>query len=91
MVFSRSVYIWNDYRFFIYMFNRELKDMAIDLNKCLTLGDFIEAAIRIYEDDGKELTVEQAFSEGNRLQTMWNGEPFERAKAAKEDAMMMAD
>lgn len=48
--------------------------MAIDLNKCLTLGDFIEAAISIYEDDGKTLTIEQAFSEGKRLQRMWNGD-----------------
>lgn len=61
--------------------------MAKDLNTCKSLGDFIEAAIGIYEENGIELTIEQAFSEGVRLQRMWNGEPFERAKAAKEDAM----
>lgn len=65
--------------------------MAKDLNTCKTLGDFIEAAIGIYEESGKTLTVELAFSEGKRLQDMWNGEPFEKAKAAKEDAMMIAD
>lgn len=48
--------------------------MARDLNTCETLGDFIEAAIGIYEEDGKTLTIEQAFSEGVRLQKMWNGE-----------------
>ena len=61
--------------------------MAIDLNKCLTLGDFIEAAISIHEENGNTLTIEQAFSEGVRLQRMWNGDFIERAKAAKEDAM----
>lgn len=61
--------------------------MAIDLNTCKSLGDFIEAAISIHEENGNTLTIEQAFSEGVRLQRMWNGEPFERAKAAKEDAM----
>lgn len=64
--------------------------MAKDLNACKTLGDFIEAAISIYEDDGKTLTIGQAFSEGVRLQKMWNGEPLEKAKAAKEDAEMLA-
>ena len=48
--------------------------MSRDLNTCKTLGDFIEAAIGIYEEDGKTLTVEQAFSEGVRLQKMWDGE-----------------
>lgn len=47
--------------------------MARDLNTCETLGDFIEAAIGIYEEDGKTLTIEQAFSEGVRLQKMWDG------------------
>ena len=61
--------------------------MAKDLNACKSLGDFIEAAIGIHEENGNTLTIEQAFSEGVRLQRMWNGEPFEVAKAAKEDAM----
>ena len=61
--------------------------MAKDLNTCKSLGDFIEAAIGIHEENGNTLTIEQAFSEGVRLQRMWNGEPFEIAKAAKEDAM----
>lgn len=61
--------------------------MAKDLNTCKSLGDFIEAAIGIHEENGNTLTIDQAFSEGIRLQKMWNGEPFERAKAAKEDAM----
>lgn len=65
--------------------------MAKDLNTCKTLGDFIDAAIGIYEDSGKTLTVEQAFSEGKRLQDMWNAEPLEKAKAAKEDAMMITN
>ena len=65
--------------------------MAKDLNTCKTLGDFIEAAIGIYEESEKTLTIEQAFLEGKRLQAMWNGYPFEKAKAAKEDAMMIAD
>lgn len=65
--------------------------MAKDLNTCKTLGDFIGAAISIYEESEKTLTIEQAFWEGKRLQAMWNGEPFEAAKAAKEDAMMIAD
>lgn len=61
--------------------------MARDLNKCQSLGDFIEAAIGMYEDDGKTLTIEQAFSEGKRLQRMWNGEWMDAAKAEREDAM----
>lgn len=61
--------------------------MARDLNKCKSLGDFIEAAIGMYEDDGKTLTIEQAFSEGTRLQRMWNGEWMDAAKAEREDAM----
>ena len=61
--------------------------MAKDLNTCKSLGDFIEAAIGIHEESGNTLTIEQACSEGVRLQRMWNGEPFEVAKAAKEDAM----
>ena len=68
--------------------------MAKDLNTCKTLGDFIEVAIGVYEESGKTLTVEHAFSEGKRLQDMWNGEPLEKAKAAKEakeDAMMIAN
>ena len=48
--------------------------MSRDLNKCQSLGDFIEAAIGIYEEDGKTLTIEQAFSEGVGLQKMWDGE-----------------
>lgn len=63
--------------------------MAKDLNTCKTLGDFIEAAIGIYDERGKTLTVEQAFSEGKRLQTMWNCEPLEIANAANEDAIML--
>lgn len=61
--------------------------MAIDLNKCLTLGDFIEAAIGIYEEKGKTLTIEQAFSEGKRLQRMCNSEWMDAAKSEREDAM----
>lgn len=61
--------------------------MARDLNTCQSLGDFIEAAIGIYEEDGKTLTIEQAFSEGTRLQRMWNGDFIERSKAEREDAM----
>ena len=61
--------------------------MAKDLNTCKSLGDFIEAAISIHEENGNTLTIEQAFSEGVRLQRMWNGEPFEVSKSAKEDAM----
>lgn len=61
--------------------------MAKDLNNCQSLGDFIEAAIGIYEESGKTLTIEQAFSEGTRLQSMWNSDFIERAKATKEDAM----
>jgi hypothetical protein len=61
--------------------------MERDLKTCETLGDFIEAAIGIYEEDGKTLTIEQAFSEGVRLKEMWNGEPLEKVKAAKENAM----
>ena len=61
--------------------------MAKDLNTCKSLGDFIEAAIGIHEENGNTLTIDQAFSEGIRLQKMWNGEPFEVAKAAKEDKM----
>lgn len=63
--------------------------MAKDLNTCQTLGDYIEAAIDIYQESGKTLTIEQAFSEGLRLQRMWNSEPLERYKEAKEDAMML--
>ena len=76
MVYCWRMYVWNDYCVCIWLFNRRLTDMAKDLNTCKTLGDFIEAAIGIYEDSGKTLTVEQAFSEGKRLQAMWNGEPF---------------
>lgn len=47
--------------------------MARDLNTCETLGDFIEAAIGIYEESGKSLTIDQAFNEGVRLQKMWDG------------------
>lgn len=65
--------------------------MAKDLNMCRTLGDFIEAAIGIYEDSGKPLTVEQAFYEGKRLQDMWESEPLEKSKAEREYAMMMAN
>ena len=61
--------------------------MAKDLNTCKSLGDFIEAAIGIHEENGNSLTIEQAFSEGVRLQRMWNGDFIEVAKAAKEDAM----
>lgn len=46
----------------------------VDLNKCQTLGDFIDAAIRIYENDGQTLTIDKAFSEGVRLQRMWNSD-----------------
>lgn len=91
MVCRWRVYVWNDCDFYIWLLDRRLTDMAKDLNTCKTLGDFIEAAIGIYEDSGKTLTVEQAFSEGKRLQDMWNGEPLEKAKAAKEDAMMIAN
>lgn len=91
MVCRWRVYAWNDYHVCIWLLNRRLTAMAKDLNTCKTLGDFIEAAIGIYEDSGKTLTVEQAFSEGKRLQDMWNGEPLEKAKAAKEDAMMIAN
>lgn len=66
-------------------------DMTKDLNTCKTLGDFIEAAISIYDESGKPMTVEQAFCEGKRLQDMWNGEPLEKAKATKEDAIIMAN
>lgn len=91
MVCRWRVYVWNDCDFYIWLLDRRLTDMTKDLNTCKTLGDFIEAAICIYEDSGKTLTVEQAFSEGKRLQDMWNGEPLEKAKAAKEDAMMIAN
>lgn len=62
--------------------------MAKDLNACKTLGDFIEAAISIYDESGKTLTIDQAFSEGKRLQRMCNSEWMDAAKAAKEDAEM---
>jgi hypothetical protein len=61
--------------------------MAKDLNNCQSLGDFIEAAIGIYEESGKTLTIEQAFSEGTRLQRMCNSEWMDAAKADREDAM----
>lgn len=62
--------------------------MAKELNECKSLGDFIEAAISIYEEKGKTLTIDQAFSEGQRLQRMWNADILEARKVALEDAEM---
>lgn len=61
--------------------------MARNLNTCKTLGDFIEAAIGIYEESDKILTIEQAFSEGKRLQRMCNSDWMDAAKNAMEYEM----
>jgi hypothetical protein len=58
--------------------------MVKDLNTCNTLGDFIEAAIGIYENSGKALTIEQAFSEGVRLKKMWENDFLDKTKAEME-------
>lgn len=59
-----------------------LQVMVKDLNTCNTLGDFIEAAIGIYENSGKALTIEQAFSEGVRLKNMCKDDYLDKTKAA---------
>lgn len=61
--------------------------MAKDLNTCKTLGDYIEAAICIYEESGKALTIEQAFSEGVRLKKMWESDFLDKTKDAMEYEM----
>lgn len=64
-----------------------LQTMVKDLNTCNTLGDFIEAAISIYEDSGKILTIEQAFNEGARLKKMWESDFLDKTKATMEYEM----
>lgn len=64
-----------------------LQVMVKDLNTCNTLGDFIEAAIGIYENSGKALTIEQAFSEGVRLKKMWESDFLDKTKDAMEYEM----
>lgn len=58
------------------------------LNECRTLADYIEVAIDIYAQSGKQLTIEQAHAEGKRLQRMHNADVLEKAKEAKEYKLM---
>lgn len=56
----------------------------INLNDCVTLGDYIQCAIETYEKKGIELDVQTAFSEGKRLQELskceWLDEYKERVE-----------